>query len=69
MFKHEHRWHFLQVRSEFEQTYYDELPETTYRKSDFAYYVCNDCPDTDGEPNTIKRLVRSKTDVEDSENA
>lgn len=60
MFKHEHNWRFLLVKNEFEQTYYDEIPEPTYRKIDYAYFVCNDCPDTKGEPNTIKKEVKVK---------
>lgn len=57
MFKHDHRWHFLQARTEIEP--YNDLDPPMYKKVEYAYFVCNDCPDTDGEPNTIKRIVKN----------
>jgi hypothetical protein len=62
-YKHEHRWHFLQVRSEAE----DIAGTKTFIKKEYAYFVCHNCPDTDNEPNTIKRPVKGDEDAENSQ--
>lgn len=54
---HEHRWFFLQTRTEL----IEQVNSTNYIKKEFAYFVCNDCPESDG-PNVIKTEVKNKAD-------
>ena len=49
---HDHKWFFLQNRPVFEA-----VEGGLFKQVDYAYFVCNSCPDTDGEPNVVKRVV------------
>jgi len=53
---HEHRWNFLQNKQVFEAVD-PEIGENLFRQTDWAYFICNSCPDTGYEPNIIKVRV------------
>lgn len=57
--KHEHRWMFLQTRSVFEAVQGDD----SFKQVEHAYFVCNNCPDTNGDPNIVKSRVKTKDSI------
>jgi hypothetical protein len=54
--KHEHKWFFLQTRTESVQV--NPGNSDLFRKVEYSYFICNNCPDEDGGPNVIKKEVK-----------
>lgn len=55
---HEHKFFFLQARTESEQV--NPGNSDLFRKKEYAWFVCNDCPENDDMPYVIKVPVKSK---------
>ena len=52
MTTHIHKWFYLETKTKFEM-----VKEDLFRQVEYGYYVCNSCPETFGEPNTIRRKI------------